>query len=139
MLKKISGFFKPLTTRSHVPLLETTRNPDHPVGVVMNMARSLHTISSEPSEGQHRRNIEKIELAHLEQDRESINNNLRAQHRLMIVTIAATFVALFSAVSAIFIAVSQEDPKPPVVNVAPSQPDINVYVPDTAKTSPDQY
>jgi hypothetical protein len=82
------------------------------------------------TESQHMRNMEKIEIARLEQDRESTNNNLLAQHRLMIVTVVATFIALLSSVSAIFIAINQDPPKAPFVNVSPSQPDVNVYVPE---------
>lgn len=83
------------------------------------------------TEAQHRRNIENIELAKMEQERETANNNLVAQHRIMVVTVIATFIALFSAIAAIFIALNQTPAAAPIVNVAPAQqtpPDVKVYV-----------
>jgi hypothetical protein len=79
------------------------------------------------NEEQHRRNIEKIEISKLSQNRESINKNLQAQHRLMIATLIAAAVALVSALAAIFISISSE---PPVVNVSPSAPaEVNISIP----------
>lgn len=89
-------------------------------------------LKAEVSEEKHRYNMELIELTRLEQEREITNNNLKAQHRTLIITTIATFIALFSSASAIFIALQKDTPPAPIVNVTPAQqtpPDINVIVP----------
>jgi hypothetical protein len=64
-----------------------------------------------------RRNNRRLEVARLEQDRDAINKNLKAQHRVMIATLITALVALISAGTAIVIAFHS---KPPVVYVRPN-------------------
>jgi hypothetical protein len=59
-------------------------------------------------------NREKLEIERLDQDRESLNLNLKAQHRIMIATLITALVALISAAAAIYISLHT---KPSVVNV----------------------
>lgn len=128
IFKSIKKFFLPLQNQDHSPRLDRTLSPTNSLNVMRNVFSAMD--ASRVTEDQHRKNLEDIELARLKHDREAVNNNLKAQHRVLMVTLAATFIALFSSVTAIYIAMNDEDPKPPVVNVAPSQPDVNVYVPE---------
>ena len=125
-LRSIKGFFSPLQTKKHPPSLEYVHR-----GMSMVTKSFVDALLPVDAEDQHRRNIVEIELARLEQERETANNHLMAQHRVMIMTAIATFIALFSSVSAIFIAIQKETPPAPIVNVAPAQQppaDVKVYV-----------
>lgn len=95
------------------------------------MKPAINALLQVDAEDQYRRNMENIELTRLAQERETANNNLMAQHKVMIVTVIATLIALFSSVSAILIALQKDTPPAPVVNVTPAQqapPDVKVYV-----------
>lgn len=149
MLKKFwrnfRNFFTPLSTKDHAPKLDFDYDRFSPVGGLLSAARSVtETLTARitVSEQQHRRNIEKIEIAKLSQDRESINHNLKAQHRLMIATLITAVIALLSSSVAVFISINS---KPPTVNIAPTPvPDVNVTipleksVPEEAVSSPGQ-
>jgi hypothetical protein len=129
MPKFFKRFFTVPETKDHRPRLDADYRPG-----LMSVAESMYdALGLKPtvSEETHRRNMELIELARMEQEREITNNNLKAQHKVLIITTVATFVALLSSVSAVYIALHQYRPKPPVVNVSPSQPDIKVYLPAT--------
>ena len=73
---------RPLKTHNHAPVLDHTYDPNSAMGGMLSAYQSM-VASLTPeitvTEAQHRRNLEKIELAGLDQDRESINNNLAAQ------------------------------------------------------------
>jgi len=134
LYKTIKDFFVPLGTTSHTPDLDFDYDSNSALSGLLGSTRSLlrdFRPSITVTEEQHRRNLEKIEVAKLEQERDAIDKNLLAQHRLMIVTITATFIALFSSISAIIIAINQKPPIGPTVNVAPSQPDVNIYIPES--------
>lgn len=66
----------------------------------------------------YKRNLEDIELAKFNLQKEAIDKNLLAQHRLMIATLIAALVALVTSVIGIFLVLRDE---PPVVNVPPPQ------------------
>lgn len=66
-----------------------------------------------------RRNAQKIEVARLEQERDAINKNLKAQHRIMIATLILAFVAVISTIVAVIIALTAN---PPTVMVRLEQP-----------------
>lgn len=129
ILESFKGFFTPLRTQEQYPRLE------YPLKMSSPISQSIYdSLVPTPSltEVQHRQNMQNIELARLRQERETANNNLMSQHKVMIVTVIATFIALFSSGAAIFISLQKETPPAPVVNVTPAQQapaDINVYVP----------
>lgn len=133
VLKSIRDFFIAIETNKQPPDLlrdyeegsyMDTLTKQLDIGAALGAKRGV-------AEDIHRLNLERIELARLDQEREITNNNLKAQHRTLIITTLATFIALFSSVSAIFIASQKETPPAPIVNVKPAQqapPDVNVYV-----------
>lgn len=64
----------------------------------------------------HRRNERRLELMRLDQERDAVNKNLKAQHRLMVVTVLTALVALLSSTVAVYASLHS---KPPIVNVTP--------------------
>ena len=116
--KRLKTFFSALETKKHNPKLDYTYSPKSAFGALLNpIARISEMYTPVVTEEQFRRNMQRIELAKLEQARESTNNNLKAQHRLMVATILASAVALISASAAIYISLHS---KSQVVNVKPN-------------------
>lgn len=61
-------------------------------------------------EGKHRQKMESIALAEMALQKKAHQHSLTIQHRNMVITLSAVFVALFSATSAIIIAMNQTPP-----------------------------
>lgn len=80
----------------------------------MSMYAFIPPIIGQTDEAIYRRNAQKLEIAKLAQEKDAIDKNLKAQHRVMIATLAAVVVALLSSIVALIIALSS---KPPVVNI----------------------
>jgi hypothetical protein len=84
----IKGFFSPL----QIPQSWYTPEPTA-------RERSLSENALVPpglgdnEEDVHRRNATRLELQRMEQERQAVNSNLRAQHRLMVVTVLTALVA----------------------------------------------
>lgn len=129
--KWLKNPFKPLKTEDISPEWNYGLTMGSTTSTVME-AMGLIPPTPEELQAQHQRNMESIELAKLKHQKDVADKTLLSQHRVMLVTIAATLIALFSAVSAIFIALQKETPPAPIVNVAPSQqaapPEVKVYV-----------
>jgi len=73
-------------------------------------------------ETKHRDDMRAIALAEFELQKEAQSQNLRIQHRTMIVALAAVVVALLSSLLALVIAITQN---PPVVKVQVPQTPVN--------------
>ncbi len=137
-LKKVRDYFVPIETHERSPDVRR----DYQEGSYMDALNKKVDLAAALgakdgiSEGTHRLNMEKIELARLDQEREITNNNLKAQHRTLIMTTIATLIALFSSVSAIYIALHKDTPPAPIVNVIPAQQTPNMYVPKQATDNP---
>ncbi len=95
----------PLHSDGHTPMLELHRGID-----VRDNASYIPLAIFDKPEDVARRNIEKLEVAKLEQDRDAVNKNLRAQHRLMLAALAAVVVAILSSIVAVIIALHTKAP-----------------------------
>lgn len=141
-LKKVRDYFIPIETHERSPNVQRDYQEGSYMDTLSKKSDFAAALGAKDGVGEdtHRLNMEKIELARLDQEREITNNNLKAQHRTLIMTTIATLIALFSSISAIFIALHKDAPPAPVVNVTPAQQapaDINVYVPkQSAENSP---
>lgn len=133
IFKSIQAFFHPIQTTQHSVNLERDYEQGSYMAAITNMTNAANAFGLKPevSEEKHHYNMELIEVARLEQEREITNNNLKAQHRTLIITTVATFIALLSSISAVFIAQQKDTPPAPIVNITSAQqapPDVQVYV-----------
>jgi hypothetical protein len=101
LLKRIKNFLTPLEAEDIKP-----RVSDSWINKTLSaMTYAVLPYNPDPEE-QHREHMESIAIAELEQSKDALKKNLKAQHRIMIATLILAVVAVISTLSAIIIAIS---------------------------------
>lgn len=106
MFRKITKALKDFVAQQH-----TNLNDIAPDLQVNKMEFSALNSLIRNQDIKHQEDIKAIELAKFQLEKEAHIRNLRLQHRLLIVTLLAVFVASLSAIVAIVIAVNQKTPE----------------------------
>ena len=94
--KVVKNYITPLKSNGKTPVLRTHMKEA--------LKMDFGFVIGETQEDVARRNMQRLEVARLEQDRDAINKNLLAQHRYMIATLIAALVALMVGIAAVLIA-----------------------------------